>query len=91
MNLVMAAITAIRNIRGEMNVPPGTQVEVFLHSPEAGAIETLNRHRQSIQVLGRVRDLHCNAAERPARGRGQGRGRVGGHLHAPEGHHRLHG
>jgi valyl-tRNA synthetase len=65
MNLVMAAITAIRNIRGEMNVPPGTQVEVFLHSPEVGAIETLNRHRQSIQVLGRVRDLHCNAAGGP--------------------------
>ena len=65
MNLVMATITAIRNIRGEMNVPPGTQVEVFLHSPEAGAIETLNRHRQSIQILGRVQDLHCNAADGP--------------------------
>ena len=65
MNLVMATITAIRNIRGEMNVPPGTQVEVFLHSPEAGAIETLNRHRQSIQILGRVQDLHCNAAAGP--------------------------
>ena len=89
MNLVMATITAIRNIRGEMNVPPGTQVEVFLHSPEAGAIETLNRHRQSIQILGRVQDLHCNSAERPARGRGQGRGGRGGHLHAPHGHHRL--
>ncbi|MCG2770509.1 MAG: class I tRNA ligase family protein, partial [Desulfobacterales bacterium] len=65
MNLVMATITAIRNIRGEMNVPPGTQVEVFLHSPEAGAIETLNRHRQSIQILGRVQDLHCNSAAGP--------------------------
>jgi len=65
MNLVMATIAAIRNIRGEMNVPPGTQVEVFLHSPETGAIETLNRHRQSIQILGRVQDLHCNSAEGP--------------------------
>jgi valyl-tRNA synthetase len=65
MNLVMATLTAIRNIRGEMNVPPGTQVEVFLHSPEAGAMETLNRHRQSIQILGRIRDLHCNAAAGP--------------------------
>lgn len=65
MNLVMATITAIRNIRGEMNVPPGTQVEVFLHSPETGPIETLNRHRQSIRVLGRVRDLHCNATDGP--------------------------
>ena len=61
----MATITAIRNIRGEMNVPPGTQVEVFLHSPEAGAMEALNRHRQSIQILGRVQELHCNAAAGP--------------------------
>ena len=65
MNLVMAILTAIRNIRGEMNVPPGTQVEVFLASPDAGAIETLNRHRQSIQNLGRVRELHCNSAGGP--------------------------
>jgi valyl-tRNA synthetase len=65
MNLVMATITAIRNIRGEMNVPPGAQVEVFLHSPEAGAMEALNRHRQSIRILGRVQDLHCNSAGGP--------------------------
>jgi valyl-tRNA synthetase len=65
LNLVMATITAIRNIRGEMNVPPGTQVEVFLHSPEAGAMEALNRHRQSIQILGRVQELHCNSAGGP--------------------------
>ncbi|MGO9578653.1 MAG: valine--tRNA ligase [Desulfobaccales bacterium] len=65
MNLVMATLTAIRNIRGEMNVPPATQVEVFLHSSEAGAIEALNRHRQSIQILGRVQELHCNSAGGP--------------------------
>ncbi len=65
MNLVMATITAIRNIRGEMNVPPATQVEVFLHSPDTGAVETLNRHRQAIQILGRVQELHCNAAGGP--------------------------
>ena len=65
LNLVMATITAIRNIRGEMNVPPGTQVEVFLHSPEAGAMEALDRHRQSIQILGRVQELHYNAAGGP--------------------------
>jgi valyl-tRNA synthetase len=65
MNLVMAAITAIRNIRGEMNVPPATQVEVFLHSPEAVAIEALSRHQQAIKILGRVQELHCNAASGP--------------------------
>jgi valyl-tRNA synthetase len=61
MNLVMATITAIRNIRGEMNVPPATQVEVFLHSPETEAVATLNRHQQAIKILARVQELHCNA------------------------------
>jgi valyl-tRNA synthetase len=62
MNLVMAAIAAIRNIRGEMNVPPSTQVEVFLHSPESAPMETLSHHQESIKILARVRELHCNAA-----------------------------
>jgi len=61
MNLVMATITAIRNIRGEMNVPPATQVEVFLHSPETAAVAALSRHQQVIKILARVQALHSNA------------------------------
>ena len=61
----METITAIRNIRGEMNVPPGTQVEVFLHSPEAPPIEALVRHQQAIKILARVQELHCNSAGGP--------------------------
>ena len=91
MNLVMATITAIRNIRGEMNVPPGTQVEVFLHSPEAGAIETLNRHRQSIQILGRVQDLHCNAADGPPAAAAKAVVDAVDIFMPLTGHHRLHG
>jgi valyl-tRNA synthetase len=65
MYLVMAAITAIRNIRGEMNVPPATQVEVFLQSPSAPALEALSRHGENIKILARVQALHCNAAAGP--------------------------
>ncbi|MHB9072591.1 MAG: valine--tRNA ligase [Desulfobaccales bacterium] len=61
MNLVMDTITAIRNIRGEMNVPPATQVDVFLHSPETIAVAALSRHQQAIKILARVQALHCNA------------------------------
>jgi valyl-tRNA synthetase len=61
MNLVMATITAIRNIRGEMNVPPATQVDVFLHSPETIAVAALSRHQQAITNLARVQNLHYNA------------------------------
>ncbi len=65
MNLLMATITAIRNIRGEMNVPPATQVEVFLHSLKARALEALLRHEQAIKILARVQELHCNSATGP--------------------------
>jgi valyl-tRNA synthetase len=65
LNLLMATITAIRNIRGEMNVPPATQVEVFLHSPKAQALEVLLRHEQAIKILARVQELHCNSAAGP--------------------------
>jgi valyl-tRNA synthetase len=65
MNLVMATITAIRNIRGEMNVPPATQVDVFLHSPEPAAVAALSRHRQAVKILARVQELHCNADSGP--------------------------
>ncbi|HZE21836.1 MAG TPA: class I tRNA ligase family protein, partial [Desulfobaccales bacterium] len=61
LELLMAAITAIRNIRGEMNVPPATQVEVFLHSRKASPLEALSRQASAIQILARVRELHCNA------------------------------
>jgi valyl-tRNA synthetase len=65
MNLVMAAITAIRNLRGEMNVPPATQVEVYLNSPDAAALAALGRHAQSVKILARVQALHANAAGGP--------------------------
>ena len=61
MRLVMDTIAAIRNIRGEMNVPPATQVEVFLQSPETEPLEALSRHQQAIKILARVQALHCNA------------------------------
>jgi len=65
MNLLMAAITAVRNIRGEMNVPPATQVEVFLHSLQARDLEALRRQAQAIKILARVQELHWNAAAGP--------------------------
>ena len=65
LNLVMETITAIRNLRGEMNVPPAAQVEVFLQSGDAAAIEALQRHHQSLTLLAKVKDLTFNAASGP--------------------------
>jgi valyl-tRNA synthetase len=65
MGLVMATITAIRNLRGEMNVPPASQVEVFLRSADAGSMAALERHRQAIMLLSRLKELHANADATP--------------------------
>jgi valyl-tRNA synthetase len=65
MRLVMETITAIRNLRGEMNVPPATQVSVFLQSADAQALEILSRHRQAFGLLARVRELSGNAPSGP--------------------------
>jgi valyl-tRNA synthetase len=62
MRLVMETITAIRNLRGEMNVPPAAQVEVFLQSADEAALAALGRHCASVLNLARLKDLHSNAA-----------------------------
>ncbi len=66
MGLVMEAITAIRNLRGEMNVPPASQVEVFLRSADAGSLAALERHRQAVMLLARVKELHSQTDALPA-------------------------
>ena len=37
MGLVIEIITALRNIRGEMNVPPGEQIDVILRTRREGS------------------------------------------------------
>ena len=61
----METITAIRNLRGEMNVPPAAQVEVFLHSGDSQAVAALKHHGQSLTLLAKVKELHFNAASGP--------------------------
>jgi valyl-tRNA synthetase len=65
LRLVMETITAIRNLRDEMNVPPGSLVEVFLQSPDAASVQALGRHRASLLNLARLRELHCNSVSGP--------------------------
>ncbi|MDD2903572.1 MAG: valine--tRNA ligase, partial [Syntrophales bacterium] len=66
MRLVMETITATRNLRGEMNVPPASQVEVYLKSGNPSSLAALDRHRQSVMILARVKELHANVQDTPA-------------------------
>jgi valyl-tRNA synthetase len=54
MEWVVAAISAIRGVRSEMNVPPGARVPLFVRDPDATAAARLDRHRDHFQRLARV-------------------------------------
>jgi valyl-tRNA synthetase len=57
MNVLMGAITGIRNIRGEMNLPPAKKVDVFIESPAKEDAAVLQDHLSYIQALARVESV----------------------------------
>ncbi len=57
MEVVMEVIRAIRNIRGEMDVPPGKQITALLDCKSDEAQGILEEGAAAIRVLGKVDDL----------------------------------
>jgi len=57
METIMALIVAIRNIRGEMNVPPAFKVEVTCLCDKRSDLELLRRHERTVNDLGKVSRL----------------------------------
>jgi valyl-tRNA synthetase len=57
MGLVIQVITAIRNIRGEMNVSPGEQIEVIMRPKAQDIEERIRRNQLFIQNLAKVKSL----------------------------------
>ena len=57
MGLIIEVITALRNIRGEMNLPPGEQIVALLRSKNEEVRKTLCDHQSFIQTLARVKEL----------------------------------
>jgi valyl-tRNA synthetase len=54
MGLTMAVISGIRNIRGEMNIPPSLALNVTLHAAAESIRRTLASHQDLITNLARV-------------------------------------
>jgi valyl-tRNA synthetase len=54
MELVMACITSIRNMRAEMNVPPASQVKILVYTPDRQLLGVLQGHARAIGLLARV-------------------------------------
>jgi len=59
MEIVMDVVRAIRNIRGEMDVPPSKQVAVVLDCKDAETATILNDYAVYVEALGRVGDFSC--------------------------------
>jgi valyl-tRNA synthetase len=66
MEQIMAVIGAIRNIRGEMDVPPSKQIAVILSCANEGSQRLMKHNESAIISLARVSDLAIGfAIEQP--------------------------
>ena len=66
MQLLQGVITAIRNIRGEMNVPPSEKVEVIMMAEDMEARRIINEHAEYVLSLARGKSLLVSApGEKP--------------------------
>ncbi|MBR9979823.1 MAG: valine--tRNA ligase [Desulfatitalea sp.] len=57
MALIVALVTAIRNIRGEMNISPAAKLHVTVQSPEPATRAAIDRDRAIIVNLARLEAL----------------------------------
>ena len=57
MEQVIEIITALRNIRGEMNIPPGEQITALLRTKDLEIEKRLQRNRSFIQNLAKVNEI----------------------------------
>ncbi len=62
MALVMGVITAVRNLRGEMNIPPSLKAPVQFYSSSAEALAILASHAKSLEILAKLDSLAFNPA-----------------------------
>jgi len=61
MNLVMNIVGSIRNIRGEMNVPPAKNIKAYLYSKSQDTCKMLERNRYHIKNLAKVETLQISS------------------------------
>jgi valyl-tRNA synthetase len=66
MAVLMGVVTGVRNIRGEMNVPPSLFVDVTVHSQDKPTRALLEERRDVVINLCRLKDFHVKApGDRP--------------------------
>ncbi len=66
MELVIQAVTGIRNIRGEMEIPPSRLLDAVVNVHENSVASVLEAHAEAIKDLARLESLEvARGAERP--------------------------
>ena len=66
MEMIMAIVSAIRNVRGELDLPPGQKIRVLLDCKDASTVQLIRAGEAAIGSLARVEDLVIGVAiERP--------------------------
>jgi len=61
MDLLMGVITGVRNIRGEMGIPPGKRVDIVLDMPDPEEGDIVRQNTAHIQSLARVDSVQVAA------------------------------
>ncbi len=61
MDLLIDMITAIRNVRGEMNIPPSTRLEVSIQSDNADLRAICHQQQKIISNLARLQSLEIQS------------------------------
>lgn len=57
MEFIQKVISAVRNIRSEMNVPPGSHAELKYKSSSKKFIQLMEKHSGYIHTLARIKDI----------------------------------
>jgi valyl-tRNA synthetase len=66
MELIMEVVKAVRNIRGEMDVPPGKQIAAVFDCRSAASAAILQTGSRYIRALARVGEISCGVGiDRP--------------------------
>ena len=66
MGWVMALVTGVRNIRGEMNIPPARPLKLLVEGAGAEDRARLDRHRAYLATLARLEDIALLGPGQPA-------------------------
>jgi valyl-tRNA synthetase len=73
--ILMDLVRAVRNIRGELRIPPGAQLTMLCSASEPAVERLLQSHADALRALCRAREIAPLGAERPkhaALGSGKG-------------------